>query len=153
MHDHAHEPPLPRLVLRAVMGLILFSFVAVVIGQVTQRGLVMTGEAQAIETRRLTFESLQTGELAIRDAESERMVALLPQGKDGFILGVLRGLNRSRAVTRTSGPEVYVLTRWDDGRLSLTDPLTEERIDVNGFGRDNLAAFAQLLPSREEAKP
>jgi putative photosynthetic complex assembly protein len=152
MHDHAHEPPLPRLVLRAAIGLILFSIVAVVIGQMTERGLVMTAPAAMVEERSLTFEKLPTGELAIRDGEDERMVALLPEGKDGFILGVLRGLNRTRAVTRTSGPEVYVLTRWDDGRLSLTDPLTDERIDVNGFGRDNLAAFAQLLPSWEEAQ-
>ena len=66
---------------------------------------------------------------------------------------MLRGLERRRAVTRASGPEVYVLTRWDNGRLSLSDPLTDERIDVNGFGRDNLAAFARLLPSREETQP
>lgn len=153
MHDHAHEPPLPRLVLRAILGLILFSLVAVAIGQFTQRGLVMTGEATALEQRRLTFTTISDQGTAIHDAETDRLVALIPEGSDGFILGVLRGLERRRAVTRASGPEVYVLTRWDNGRLSLSDPLTDERIDVNGFGRDNLAAFARLLPSREETQP
>jgi putative photosynthetic complex assembly protein len=150
MHDHAQEPPLPRLLLRAVIGLILFSIVAVVIGRFTETGLVMTAPSTPVEQRELTFEVLESGELMVKDHQSAQMVALLPVGKDGFIRGVLRGLERGRALSRAQGPEVYTLTRYADGRLSIADPLTDERFDLNSFGRDNLAAFAQLLPSREE---
>lgn len=150
MHDHAQEPPIPRLLLRAVMGLILFSIVAVLVGRTAEVGLVMTPPSTPAEEIRLAFDPVAGGDLVVRDADTGRTVAILPAEGDGFIRGVLRGLDRGRAKTRTSGEPVFVLTRWKDGRLSISDPLSGERFDLNSFGSDNLAAFARLLPSRGE---
>ena len=150
MHDHAHEPPIPRLLLRAVMGLVLFSVVAVLVGRATERGLVMTRPSIAAEEIGLTFNAQPGGDMIVRDADSGATVAVLAADGDGFIRGVLRGLERGRALNRADSDPVYVLTRWADGRLSITDPETGERFDLNGFGTDNLAAFARLLPSRGE---
>jgi putative photosynthetic complex assembly protein len=149
MHDHAHEAPIPRLLLRAVLGLVLFSIVAVLVGRATERGLVMTQPSTAAEEIRLVFAAQPGGDMVVREDGTGRMVALLPADGDGFIRGVLRGLERGRALHRSSGEAVYVLTRWQDGRLSIIDPDTGERFDLNGFGADNLKAFARLLPSRE----
>ena len=150
MHDHAHDAPIPRLLLRAVMGLVLFSIVAVLVGRTTEVGLVMTPESRPAEEIGLTFDAQPGGEMIVRDADSGATVAVLPADGDGFIRGVLRGLERGRALNRLETAPVYVLTRWADGRLSISDPETDERFDLNGFGTDNLAAFARLLPSRGE---
>lgn len=149
MHDHAEQPPIPRLLLRAVLGLILFSIVAVVVGRYTDRGLVMTQHTASVEQILLVFENQAGGETIVREDGSGRIVAVLPAEGDGFIRGVLRGLSRNRAVNRLEGEPVFLLTRWESGLLSITDIETGERFDLNSFGKDNLEAFARLLPSRE----
>ncbi len=157
MSDHTagrrpDENQIPRFILRAAGALILFAFLSVMIGRATNTGLVLTPEATAVETRALHFANAPTGEMAITDDVSGQLVALLSANGDGFIRGVLRGLARGRAVTRTTGGDVYVLTRYDDGRLSIADPVSGARFDLNSFGPDNLEAFARLLKSREDAK-
>ena len=157
MSDHAanariDENHIPRLILRAAGALIVFAFLSVMIGRATNTGLVLTPEADPVETRALHFSMVSTGEMAITDDVSGQLVALLSANGDGFIRGVLRGLARGRAVTRTTGGDVYVLTRYDDGRLSIADPVSGARFDLNSFGPDNLQAFARLLKSQEDAQ-
>lgn len=146
------EHQIPRLILLAAGALILFVFLSIMIGRATDTGLLLTPEATPVETRAMRFSPAPTGEMAITDDASGQLVALLSAEGDGFIKGVMRGLSRGRAVTRTTGDEVYVLTRYDDGRLSISDPVSGARFDLNSFGPDNLEAFARLLKSREDAK-
>lgn len=156
MSDHADRHSdnvhIPRIVARGLVALVVFAFLAVMLGRATNTGLVMTPQATAVEARALLFTNVAGGELAITDSVSGQHVALLSADGDGFIRGVLRGLSRGRAVTRTTGDDVYVLTRYDDGRLSIADPVSGERFDLNSFGTDNLNAFARLLKSREDAQ-
>jgi putative photosynthetic complex assembly protein len=152
MREHAEEPPIPRLLLRAVLGLIIFSIVAVLLGQYTGRGLVLTTPAEPVAERAVRFDVPDGGGLVIHDAETGGLIAELAPGADGFISGVLRAMERGRTVNRVEGPDVYTLTRHADGQLSITDPLTGDALELNSFGRDNLAAFARLLTS-EEARP
>jgi putative photosynthetic complex assembly protein len=168
MHDlaHAHGPGMghgrrprtreevmiPRIVLRALIGVVLFSFFAVLVAKYTGYGVMMTPQSAAAETRLLQFDVQSNGEMVVRDHESGAEVALFGEGEGGFIRGVLRGLARSRALERMEEGDVFLLTRWEDGRLSVTDPITQERFDLNSFGVDNLQAFAQLLKSQEEVR-
>ena len=39
----------------------------------------------------------------------------------------------------------FRLTRWSDGRLSLDDPATGRRIELDAFGPTNTAVFAHLM--------
>lgn len=149
MTARSHEAGIPRLVLRAAMALVVFALVAVLVGRQTGTGLVLTPQARSVETRALRFEMQADNAIVVKDNRTDRMVALLAPEKDGFIRGVLRGLVRGRAVNRIEGAEVYALTRWSDGRLSVDDTVTGDRFDLNSFGADNLAAFARLLESRE----
>ena len=43
-----------------------------------------------------------------------------------------------------SGPP-FRLTHWSDGRLSLEDPSTGRRIELDAFGPTNTAVFARLM--------
>jgi putative photosynthetic complex assembly protein len=150
-HIRGHdEIDVPRIVLRAVIALMIVSVIAAVWGRQTGRGTLMTAPSTAAQERSLSFGDAPDGALRVTDAVSGQVVALLSSGQDGFIRGVLRGLARGRAVNRVEGGDVYVLTRWDDGRLSITDPVSGERFDLNAFGKDNLWAFARLLKSQED---
>lgn len=149
---HEDDIQIPRGLLFALAALAAFTIAAVLWGRATETGLVMVPEATAVESRTLYFTDTADGDLVVTDAMSGQMVALLSAGQDGFIRGVLRGLTRGRAVSREEGDDALALTRWDDGRLSISDPVTGERFDLNAFGTDNLAAFARLLASREDIR-
>jgi putative photosynthetic complex assembly protein len=125
----------------------LFSIVAVLVARGTGVGLMLTPEGEPAETRLLQFDERADGRLFILDHPAGAQVALIP-AEGGFIRGVLRGLSRGRALERMESTEVYLLTRWDDGRLSISDPATGQSFDLNSFGVDNLRIFAQLLESQ-----
>ena len=150
MPRRKHDETIPRILVRAMFGLVVFSVIAVLIGQNTGMGLRLTPEAAPVEQRMLAFEDQLDGATVVLDHETGAKVALLPADGDGFVRGVLRGLTRDRALTRMEETNVYLLTAWDDGRLSIEDPATGQRFDLNSFGRDNLAAFARFLKSRED---
>lgn len=152
VHRTREEVMIPRIVLRALLGLILFSIAAVLVAKFTGYGQMLTPESTAAETRLLQFDVRRDGIMVVRDHESGAEVALFGEGEGGFIRGVLRGLSRGRALERVEAGDVYLLTRWEDGRLSVTDPVTGDRFDLNSFGVDNLRAFAQLLKSQEEVR-
>ncbi|EED32384.1 hypothetical protein NOR53_2232 [gamma proteobacterium NOR5-3] len=40
---------------------------------------------------------------------------------------------------------MFELTRYDDGRLVLSDPSTKEKVDLVAFGATNIAVFAELM--------
>jgi len=77
------------------------------------------------------------------------VVEVLEPGTNGFVRGVLRGLARDRKL-RGIGPQPpFELTRWTDGRLSLTDTATGREIELDAFGPTNVGAFARLLTAAE----
>lgn len=103
-----------------------------------------TPDAPAAATRALRFEDRPDGSVAIidgqRGAEIERV-----HGEAGFLRGALRALTRERQ-RRGLGPAIpFELTARTDGRLTLSDPATGERLDLESFGPTNAAVFARLL--------
>ena len=97
-----------------------------------------------------------TGPLTTRPAVSSRARKLctcvgpneltaMPSGTNGFIRGALRALagGRRRAGHSPSAP--FLLTAWDDGRLTIEDPTTGERIAVSSFGPTQVQSFLALL--------
>jgi len=43
----------------------------------------------------------------------------------------------------------FVLTRWANGTLSLHDPTTGRKVELDAFGPTNAQAFAGLLNAAE----
>ncbi|MBX2881726.1 MAG: hypothetical protein KTR32_17395 [Granulosicoccus sp.] len=102
---------------------------------------------QAIESQSLYFKDLDGGLVSVVDAEMNREITRLRVGEDGFMRSVMRGLARER-MAKGHGPEVpFQLTVWEDGLVSLIDPVTQRRVELSAFGKDNVAAFTRLLPS------
>ncbi len=66
-------------------------------------------------------------------------------GTNGFLRGVLRGMVRERRSSDIGAQVPFVLTRWADGRLSITDPAIGRQINLEVFGPTNSSVFAQLL--------
>ncbi len=101
-------------------------------------------DAAAVATRHFAFEDRRDGGVAVVDVDQQRIVEVV-HGEAGFLRGALRALARERA-KRGVGPEApFDLIARADGRLTLVDPSTGERLDLESFGPTNAAVFARLL--------
>jgi putative photosynthetic complex assembly protein len=101
-------------------------------------------------TRDLLFKDRPDGSIIIEDATSQRQIGEVVPGNDGFVRAVMRILAHDRLVAGGDKNTPFTLTRWDNGRLTISDPQTGKKTELVGFGASNEAAFAKLLPNRSE---
>jgi len=66
-------------------------------------------------------------------------------GEQGFLRGTLRALARERHMRNLTSDAPFELALHEDGRLTITDTLTNKGIDLQAFGPDNVAVFAKIL--------
>jgi putative photosynthetic complex assembly protein len=129
----------------AVIGL---SLILAGLGRLTGLGTTQMPAAVPVEARELRFEDRADGAVAVYEGRDGRLVDLVAPGTNGFLRGALRGLARERKRQDIGVEPPFRLTRWADGRLSLEDPATGRRIDLEAFGPTNAAAFARLLTAQ-----
>lgn len=149
MTTTTQTPVFPRGALLGAAALILLTVVASAIVSLGGFATSTVPTATVVEQRALLFEDRTDGAVTVREVPDGRLVVVLPPGSDGFVRGVLRGLNRERKRESVSQETAFVLTRWSDGRLSLADPATNSSIELVSFGPTNLMAFARMLASEE----
>ena len=95
-------------------------------------------------SRSLQFRDMPGGDILITDAKTGEEVGRV-QGEQGFIRGILRALNRSRKMHGLGPDGTFELTRFDDGRLVISDRSTGERLDLGAFGPANIGSFAPFI--------
>ncbi len=139
---------LPRGLLIALGATVLATVVgvaAVRLGGVSVRA----PDAPAVATRLLRFEDGADGSVAVIDAASGRTLDAL-RGEQGFVRGALRALTRERRMREIGPQPPFELAARAHGRLTLTDPATGVRIDLESFGPTNAGVFARLLTLTEK---
>jgi putative photosynthetic complex assembly protein len=130
------------LALIAVGGLAaLILFVA---DYVDSGKLTREADAQAVITKQLRFEDRSDGSIAVVSASDGRVVKVI-EGEAGFVRGILRAMARERRIKEVNQTIPFELIARADGRLTLLDPATGNRIDLESFGKDNVVEFAVLL--------
>jgi putative photosynthetic complex assembly protein len=102
-------------------------------------------DVPAVESRDLRFSDRADGAVVVVDAENDSVLQVIAPGTNGFLRGVLRGLARERKRQEIGMEPPFRLTRWVDGRLSIEDPATRQRIDFGAFGPTNAAVFVALM--------
>jgi len=100
----------------------------------------------AVAARDLRFEDRPDGSVNVIDAHDGKVVTVLAPGTNGFLRATLRGLARERRIEDAGKTTPFRLTGYADGRLTLEDPDTGRRIDLEAFGQTNLSVFVRLLP-------
>jgi putative photosynthetic complex assembly protein len=103
------------------------------------------GVSPIAESRDLVFERQTNGALAVRQRTDGALVATLPSAEEGFVAMTIKSMMRERRKFNVAETAPYRLSRLQNGRLSLTDPVTGIRIDLVAFGATNIGSFAQLL--------
>jgi putative photosynthetic complex assembly protein len=142
-HEIFPNGGVPRGPLLAIGALLLATLLTV--SAVRLSGMpIRQPDAEPAVSRTLRFEDRPDGSVAVIEARENRELVRLT-GEQGFLRGALRALSRERAM-RGLGPEhPFELIGRADGRLTLVDPATGERIDLESFGPTNAGVFARLL--------
>lgn len=129
-----------------LMGSLLL-LVLLAVGWARWQGVAVRFEDAPVRWQReLHFEDTPQGDVLAIDALSGQTIARF-EGEQGFVRGTLRALARERS-RRGLGPDAPLqLVARHDGRLTLMDPATGQRIELESFGSSNLARFASLQPT------
>jgi putative photosynthetic complex assembly protein len=96
--------------------------------------------------RTFVFADRTDGGIDVRDvARGGEVVHVLPNTENGFVRGAMRALARRRRLANI-GPEApFTLTRYEDGRFTLSDPSTGESVEIGSFGPTQVQSFEELL--------
>jgi putative photosynthetic complex assembly protein len=108
---------------------------------------------KAVTVRELNFADRPDGGVLVTDADAgNRTVEVVKPETGYFLRATMRTLARQRH-REDIGPQVpFRLTGWNDGRLTLDDPTTGRRVDLEAFGESNEVVFAKLLMTPPAAR-
>lgn len=143
-HLHDHETPMVPPGALALLGSLLLISVLVV-AAVRWSGLnIREPDAPSVQVAQLHFRDLPNGAIAVIDASSGRHVETV-SGEAGFLRGALRVLSHDRLRRGLGDQDPFELHRRQDGRLTLIDPRTGMRLDLESFGPQHAGSFARLM--------
>jgi putative photosynthetic complex assembly protein len=149
-HANANVPQAPLI---AAMALVVLTVVGTAAVRLTGMSPSQAEDAPTVAERTLRFADRTDGSIAIHDARSGALVGTIEPGTQGFVRGTLRGLARERKRRGLGDEAPFELLARADGRLTLVDPATGRRVDLESFGPTNAAAFATMIePPRGGAR-
>lgn len=146
----------PKSLLLGAAALLGASILLAATARIGDVGTTRIAPAPHVASYPLNFSDRADGavivELApVGAATSPRRIGELAPATNGFARGVLRTLAHER-IRAGLGPErPFELTRYADGRLTLSDPATGQRVELEVFGATNAAVFANLWLAADAA--
>ena len=133
----------PRWVLWTVGFLLLFTLGSIGLVRITGNGPDQLAAA-TISERLLRFEDRPDGGVAVIDGVTGKLLTTMT-GEQGFFRGAVRALARDRTARKVGPEQPFKLISRTDGRLTLFDPVSGQRVDLESFGPTNAAVFAPFL--------
>lgn len=144
MSGHRHEDPvITRPILISAGLLVALTIVGAGWSSYMKGDTLDLPVSTVVTSRDLVFSDRADGAVVV--TENGQEVLVIEAGSGGFVRGTLRALARHRQLGNVGEEEPFRLVHWADGRLSLIDPSTNGRVEINAFGQDQLDAFAQIL--------
>jgi putative photosynthetic complex assembly protein len=129
-----------------VSALFLLACTGTVVGTQIVSPVEVKSGAKVLVMRDLRFSDRVDGGVEVTDAANGAVVAELEPNSNNFVRALMRGLVRQR-VREAQGPETpFRLTAYEDGDLTLEDPVTRRTVALAAFGPTNAEAFVKLLP-------
>ncbi len=141
----AHRPHSLKVPLIGAGILISFVLTITTIAQATGVGKWRAEVGATTEALSLAFTDRDDGAVVATDAANGAEVFVFSPDKHGFVRSALRAVARERKLAGFDAEAPFTIARHEDGKLTITDPLTGSRIVLNGFGAPNAAEFAQLF--------
>lgn len=145
MSAHHAEAPFPLAPLRGAAALVLVSFTLAAVGRLTGMYHADVPTAPILAQHELRFEDRPHGSIAVYEDGATEPSTVVGSGTNGFLRGTMRALARDRNQHEMGRDTPFILTAYQDGRLTLEDPAVGRLVDLEAFGPTNAAAFARLI--------
>lgn len=140
-----HQITPPKPVLRVAVVLVALVFTLAVLATRFGIGKAADVYRDPVAQRALSFADAPDGGIIVRDGATGAVALTLPQGTNGFLRGALRSLADRRRTAGKPYDAPFLLTAWGDGRVTLEDTSTGQRVAVSSFGPTQVRSFVNLL--------
>lgn len=141
----------PRQAVLALGLLLLVTLLAVAAVRLSGTE-IRAPDAPTAAQRSLRFEDGPAGSVTVLDASTGQRIDSV-SGEAGFLRGSLRALVRERKMRGIGSGPAFELIARTDGRLTLFDPATGERLDLESFGPTNAAVYRRWLQASPAPTP
>ncbi len=143
---HRDKEMVPRFLVQAMFALMAASLAIVAYAQwfdVPNRGVLV--EAPIVQSLAVTMTAGdRNGIYTVTDADGAVLVTSADH-KAGFIGVMGRVIERDRLVSGITGNPPVQVVRRENGNVAIIDDSTGLKVELIGYGKDNVAAFAKLL--------
>jgi putative photosynthetic complex assembly protein len=149
MSEYSTIHGFPRSALIGFAAMAVMSIVFAGIGRMT--GIYdNTPISSVVASRDLFFHDQPDGSVEVFDARfPQAPIETVPPASNGFLRATMRGLARQRLRQDEGAAIPFRLTQWADGRLTLEDPVTHRKVEMEAFGVTNEEAFARIMTAKE----
>ena len=142
---HRDKEMVPRLLVQAMFALMAASLAIVAYAQwfdVPERGVLI--EAPIVQSLDITMTGQRIGSYIVTDSNGDVLVSSADE-MAGFIGVIGRVIERDRLVNNVVGNPPVQVVRRENGNIAIIDDSVDLRVELIGYGKDNIAAFAKLL--------
>lgn len=136
---------IPRVLLRAMLGLVLISLGLVTYAVVTDRPHeAQIHTAPIVKSMLIEIKDRDGGGTTITDMNGNVLSDTTRQAS-GFLSVVQNALRFERKQHGITGNPPVHLIRFADGRIGLRDDVTGWKINLIGFGQDNSRVWREII--------
>ncbi len=142
---HRDREMVPRILVQAMFALMAASLALVAYAQwfdVPNRGVLV--EAPVVQSLEIVMEGDRSGIYEVRTTDGT-LIASSSDEKAGFLGVIGRVIDRERFKNNVTGNAPFAVVRRENGNIAIIDDTTDLRVELIGYGKDNVAAFAKLL--------
>lgn len=142
---HRDRDMVPKVLVQAMFALMLSAVALVAYDQLSGRpmdGVLAASDITAEKSIRLVG-TRSDGVVVYDDAGVA--IGASTDDKAGFIDVIWMSVNRARTVADIPSDAPLRLVRRQNGHIAIFDDTTGWKIDLIGYGQDNVAAFAKLI--------
>lgn len=142
---HRDREMVPRFLVQAMFALMFGSLALVAYAQwakVPDVGVLV--EAPIVNSRDIVMIGDQVGIYQVRDT-SGALIASSADHKAGFLGVIGRAVDRQRMLHDIPSDKPLQVVQRENGNVAILDATTGMAVELIGYGKDNVAAFAGLL--------
>tara|TARA_R110000787_G_scaffold54064_1_gene126055 strand:+ start:4613 stop:5080 length:468 start_codon:yes stop_codon:yes gene_type:complete len=142
---HRDREMVPKVLVQAMFALMIAAVALVSYARLTGREVTsVVPHSDIVREISVTLEGNRSEGVAVIDADGKE-IAHSTQNKAGFIDVVWLSVMRERTVQDVPSAAPVRIVERENGHVAVIDDTTGWKIELIGYGQDNVAAFARLI--------
>jgi len=142
---HRDREMVPRALVIGMFSLMVAATALVAFDSFTDRPILAKApDSKVLQTRMIQLEGSRSGGVLVTDNTGAKIGHSL-ENKAGFIDVIWGSILRERTARGINTNNPLRLVRRENGHFAVIDDATSWKIELIGYGKDNVAAFARLI--------